>query len=237
MDHAYFLDFDGTLVEHDDRPSRVRVSEALRSVVDTLYQRTGRATAVISGRSLPEIDRIFHAPPRLPAAGQHGAERRTADGRLCSLDTAAAALDRVRPLLAAAVKANPRLTIEDKHQSLALHFRAAPALADTAQSLMKSMRDVAGDPYVLLSGKNVIELKPGGRDKGHAIQAFMQEPPFQGRRPIFLGVDVTDEVGFTVINRLDGLSIKVGAGQTSARYRLPNPSSVVEWLLSQDGLT
>ena len=232
--HAYFLDFDGTLVDFEDSPTATRVSTALRAVIDTLFHRSSGATAVISGRSLRDIDRIFHAPPQLPAAGQHGTERRTAEGLVSALEIPSAALARVRRLLSVAVESEPGLMLEDKGQSLALHYRRAPRLAALASTLMTRMQSVAGTRYVLQRGRYVIELKPGGRDKGHAILEFMQEQPFRGRVPVFVGDDVTDEDGFRVVNRLRGISIKVGAGITSADYHLSNPRAVVDWLLAQD---
>ena len=231
--HAYFLDFDGTLVDFDDSPAGTRVSTSLRAVIDTLFHRSNGATAVISGRSLRDIDRIFHAPPQLPAAGQHGTERRTSEGVVSATEIASAGLSRVRRRLAVAVETEPGLMLEDKGQSLALHYRRAPGLADVASRLMTKMQAVVGARYVLQRGKYVIELKPGGRDKGHAILEFMQEEPFRGRVPVFVGDDVTDEDGFRVVNRLRGISIKVGAGMTSADHHLSSPRAVVDWLLAQ----
>jgi trehalose 6-phosphate phosphatase len=231
--HAYFLDFDGTLVEFEESPAHTRVSKPLRLVIDTLFQRSNGATALISGRALAEIDRIFHAPPRLPAAGQHGMERRSASGVVHAVQIPSARLDQVRRLLSVALQTHPGAMLEDKDQSLALHFRGTPRLADTAWTLMSSMQKIAGPRYIVLRGKYVVELKPGGRDKGHAIVEFMQEEPFTGRVPVFVGDDETDEDGFKMVNRLRGISIKVGTGATSAAYGLPDPRSVIDWLSSQ----
>jgi len=79
-------------------------------------------------------------------------------------------------------------------------------------------------------GKMVFELKPAGCDKGKAIEEFMREEPFMGRTAVFLGDDVTDEYGFRVVNRLEGHSIKVGAGATDARWRLQDPAAAKAWL-------
>ena len=69
------------------------------------------------------------------------------------------------------------------------------------------MRAVAaaatGAEFALQSGKRVVELKPSGKDKGEAVREFMQEAPFRGRTPVFVGDDVTDEHGFVVVNALE----------------------------------
>ena len=85
---------------------------------------------------------------------------------------------------------------------------------------------------MLLAGKMVLELKPPGCDKGQAIAAFLGEAPFAGRRPVFAGDDVTDEAGFQVVNRLGGVSIRIGAdaAPTSAGHGLPDVAAMQGWL-------
>jgi trehalose 6-phosphate phosphatase len=139
-------------------------------------------------------------------------------------------LARARYRLADVVRRHPRLVLEDKGLSLALHYRRAPELAGFAHRVMSALRRALGPAYCLQRGKRVVELAPAGRDKGSAIAAFMQEAPFAGRWPIFIGDDVTDEFGFRTINRLSGFSIKVGRGPTAARWRLPNVGAVRSWL-------
>jgi len=77
-----------------------------------------------------------------------------------------------------------------------------------------------------------VELKPAGKDKGLAVLEFMREPPFAGRTPVFVGDDASDEFGFVAVNQLGGHSIKVGAGNTMARWRLENVEAVQHWLRS-----
>lgn len=225
---AYFFDIDGTLVDLAGSPSAVRVGAGLPPLIEALVRETGGAVALISGRSLADIDRLF--PGQLPAAGQHGVERRTATGVVHRHQLPTAPLNRVRRRLASFVAAHPPLLLEDKGESLALHYRGAPRLADAAHRVMRAMRATAGRQYVLQPGKRVIELKPAGRNKGAAIREFMREAPFLGRTPVFIGDDATDEAGFAVVNRLRGCAIKVGAGRTAARWRLPHTRAVASWL-------
>jgi len=76
----------------------------------------------------------------------------------------------------------------------------------------------------------VYEIKPKDVDKGRAMRAFLDEPPFVGRKPVFAGDDLTDEKGFAVVNERNGLSIKVGAGETIAQTRVESVSALLDWL-------
>ena len=228
---AYFLDIDGTIVAIADSPDDVRAGAQLLRVIRHLKLVTNGAVALISGRSLADIDRLF-PNSGLPAAGQHGEEWRNATGGTRRPRARSAPLDISRRALTASMTRHPRLRLEDKGQSLALHYRSAPQLAATAHRLMRDMLALAGRQYVLQRGKRVVELRLAGRDKGDAIAHFMQEPPFLGRTPVFLGDDITDETGFRVVNQLGGHTIKVGPGRTAANWRLADAQAVVAWLAS-----
>lgn len=226
---AYFLDIDGTLVDLADSPGAVKLAPTLPALVDALYESSGGAVALITGRSIADADRLF-APRRLAVAGQHGHERRCANGVIIQHRTSPRALDAARRTLGAIVARHPELLFEDKGLTLALHYRCGPHLAGLAHREMHAVQRTLGDKYCVHRGKCVVELAPAGRDKGLAIRAFMREAPFRGRAPVFIGDDVTDEHGFAMINRLGGESIKVGAGPTAARWRLPSVAAVLAWL-------
>jgi trehalose 6-phosphate phosphatase len=138
----------------------------------------------------------------------------------------------VRDRLAAAVDRKPGLLLEDKGLSLALHYRRASRLGAYAHQLARSALPDLGTEFRLQRGKYVIELRPGGKDKGVGVLEFMTEEPFRGRTPVFVGDDVTDEYGFATVNTLGGHSVKVGPGRTSARWRLRNVQAVEQWLRS-----
>lgn len=229
LDWAYFLDVDGTLIDLAATPDAVNVDRGLLALLIRLYRACGGALALVSGRSLADLDRRL-AGLDLPMAGQHGFERRDAAGVLHLSELAPPPRAAVDAVLGPELARHPALLLEDKGHSLALHFRRAPALGKRAMRIMSRLAAELGDGYALRPGKCVVEMKPAGAEKGDAIAAYLAEPPFAGRRPVFIGDDVTDEHGFAAINRLGGLSIKVGPGPTHARHRLPRVAAVHAWL-------
>ncbi len=228
-DWAYFVDIDGTLLDLADSPGGVRFDRELRDLIEALHRAAGGAVALISGRSIADIDALFDGL-HLPAAGQHGTERRDTAGRITHHARPAPQLDWVHQRLAEAAAARPGLLLEHKGLSLALHYRRAPRLAGYAHRLVRSLAPRLGAQYSILKGKRIVELKPAGKDKGAAVLEFMEEEPFRGRTAVFIGDDVTDEYGFTAVNRLGGHSIKVGPGRTAARFRLRDVVAVRVWL-------
>lgn len=224
---AFFLDVDGTLLDIVQHPDDVCCAPGL---IDTLtaLQRIA-PVALISGRPIAVLDRLF-APLRLPAAGQHGAEARLADGQIKRQDAHIQALHSIRPELEQFAHQHAGILLEDKGLTLSLHYRMAPALQQTAEILMSRMQQRLGDGFVLMAGNKVFEIRPRGWDKGQAITAFMQTAAFSGHTPVFVGDDVTDEDGFVVVNQMHGHSIKVGAGITVAQWRLADASEVLDWL-------
>ncbi|HWQ38256.1 MAG TPA: trehalose-phosphatase [Burkholderiales bacterium] len=226
---ALFLDIDGTLVDFEDRPDAVRVDAGLKELLGELSRATDGAVALISGRPVREIDRLF-APLHLPAAGQHGAERRSAGG---TLHLHAPVLDRMQEAADRLTRFAARhrgLIVEAKGVTLALHYRLAPRLRKAAEQKMRELAADLGADYSLQQGKQVLELRPCGHDKGTAVEAFLREPPFAGRVPVFVGDDLTDEFGFASVNRAGGHSVKVGPGASVAAWRLPDARAVRRWL-------
>jgi len=230
---AYFFDIDGTLSELAPTPALARLAPALRLRLGALRALCGGAVALVSGRALGDIDAIFEGL-RLPAAGQHGAERRDAAGRVVHLKVERAPIDAAHAALARLAARHRGLLLEDKGHSLALHYRAAPRLAGFAHRAMRAQQRLLGDGFVVQGGKRLVELVPSGTDKGRAILAFLAEPPFAGRLPVFLGDDVSDEPAFATVEARGGISVKVGPGPTSARWRLSGVEAVRQWLPAPD---
>ena len=228
-DWAFFLDFAGTLIDIAVTPESVAATPAEIGLLGALHRATGGALALISGRSIARMDELF-SPLVLPAAGQHGAERRDAQGRRHRYRFPAQALRPVAGGIRNFAARHRGLVFEDKGASVALHYRLAPELASAAFEAVREAAEPLGDAVEVQGGKMVVELKPAGCDKGRAIESFMQEPPFAGRVPVFIGDDLTDEYGFRVVNRLGGHSVKVGEGESAARYCLENPAATRAWL-------
>ena len=226
---AFFLDVDGTLLEIADTPSAVRVDMELLELIEKLSRISGGALALVSGRSISDLEELLGAR-RMPLAGQHGLERRDAAGRLWIHAAPPGAKCAIKEALAPVLARHPGLLLEDKGLTLALHYRQAPHLAAYAQRLMAKLMQEAGDGLELQKGKRVMEIKPAGIDKGTAVAEYLAESPFRGRHPVFIGDDLNDEHGFAEVNRMGGISIKVGRGASCARYRLPSVAAVRHWL-------
>lgn len=220
-----FLDVDGTLLEIAPTPDAVVVDEPLKQLLLHTRDALQGAMALVSGRSITTLDELF-APLRLAAAGLHGLERRDATGSMhvAHLDVDPA-FEAARDALLGIVEAMPGVLLEDKRVALAVHFRAVPQHEATLRRLVGSIAEGLGPRYQMLEGKRVLELKPVAATKADAIRAFLAEAPFAGRRPVFVGDDITDLDGFGVVESLGGLSVAVG-DRVDAQLRVASPRDV-----------
>ncbi len=226
---ALFLDMDGVLAPLAETPDAVVPDSRRTAVLRGLVERLQGRVAIISGRTIAEIDRIAEGAAA-SASGVHGLERRRADG---SLDRAAAD-PAVRDAVAAFdrfARTRPGVIVEDKAVSAGLHYRQARHEAGAAEILAEQMATETG--LTLQSGNLVVELKTPGTDKGTALAAFMTEAPFRDSVPVMLGDDLTDEDGFRAASALGGFGVLVGPPRnTAARYGLGDVDAVLSWLAS-----
>jgi trehalose 6-phosphate phosphatase len=228
LDFCLFLDVDGTLVDIADTPGDAAVDEELKSLLVMLSRRLDGAVALVSGRTIAAVDDLFD-PLVLPAAGLHGLERRTASGQLHDAPADTQALRAARSSLARFVETHPNTLLEDKGSALALHFRLAPQVETAARQAVQAALRELGHDYHVQEGKMVLEIKPSSATKATAVEAFLREPPFIGRTPVFIGDDLTDAAGFRVVEAAGGVSIGVGY-RIQGQWRLENPAAVRRWL-------
>jgi trehalose 6-phosphate phosphatase len=226
---AVLLDIDGTLLDLMPTPREVWVPPGLAKTLRRLHQRTGGALAMVSGRSLNDIDLIF-APDQFPAVGGHGAEM-----RIRGTDeavSAAPAMDKELKLrLAAIARLSPGILLEDKGYSLALHYRLAPHAEKAIYEAVSLIRaDLPNAPIEVLPGKCVCEIKHAGSNKASGVRELMKHEPFRGRRPFFIGDDVTDETVFAIMPDMDGLAFSVGRRAKGVAGHFDAPSDVREFL-------
>lgn len=221
------MDCDGTLADLAETPEQARVEPEIREIVGSLYDLSGGALAVISGRPIVQLDRML-APLTLPVAGVHGAERRDAAGIVHRAEIAAAiepAIERAREF----VDRHPGTLCETKPGSVALHYRQrpdlAPVVAEFAAGLVRRHPELR-----TVLGKMVVEFLASGRTKGDALCDFMREAPFAGRTPFFIGDDFTDETGFAVVEERGGTALKIGPGETAASARFGDITAFHRWL-------
>ncbi|MGM0561842.1 MAG: trehalose-phosphatase [Pseudomonadota bacterium] len=234
-DWALFLDVDGSLLDIADHPEAVSADRQLVESLGKLRSRLCGALALISGRPLKELDCLF-APLHLPAAGQHGLERRMANGRLLPGLELPQGFAEVEARLALFVDRHAELFLERKSHGLAVHYRKAPELEQEVLALAEALAQTSRPPLHLLRGKMVAELRVPGHDKGTAIADFMKERPFAGRCPVFVGDDVTDEDGFETVNALGGHAILVGDRPSAARWSVGSAAGLRTWLAELPGL-
>jgi trehalose 6-phosphate phosphatase len=229
---ALLLDVDGTILDTASTPGSVIVPGALVSSLEELHAKSGGALALVSGRLIRNLDGLF-APLRLPAIGGHGAEMRlSAD--LATQARHANAIDvEIRNLVAAVIAADPRVTLEDKGSSLAVHYRSAPQMEQGLKAEIAAIiARVAADDLEVMHGKAVIEIKSTHFNKGAAVSDMMESPPFLHRKPVFIGDDTTDESVFRLLPTLGGLGYSVERFMTGANGTFASPHEVRGWLAS-----
>jgi trehalose 6-phosphate phosphatase len=229
-EYAILLDIDGTLLDLAPTPREVWVPPGLAETLGRLYDRTSGALALVSGRSLNDIDLIF-APEQFPAVGGHGAEMRISADRE-AVATHAPPMDKeLKRRLAAIARLSPGILLEDKGYSLALHYRLAPHAEKAIYAAVSLIRaDLPNAPIEVLPGKCVCEIKQSGFDKATGVRELMTHEPFRGRRPIFIGDDVTDESVFAIMPDLGGLAFSVGRRAQGVTDHFDEPRDVRAWL-------
>jgi trehalose 6-phosphate phosphatase len=234
---ALFLDVDGTLVEFADRPDAVFAPASLVETLARVEARLGGALALVSGRRIEELDRLFQ-PLRLRASGVHGIEFRLEPGEAPQLWSQPPDLPpRLVAEIAELTNGFSGVLIEHKGYSLAVHFRRSPALGATLRDALRVLMERDESRGVeLLDAHLAFEIKPKGFDKGGAIRRFLDYETFRGRRPVFIGDDLTDEAGFAVARACGGRAYSVAGPRAGALCAFAGPAEVRAWLSEFAGL-
>jgi trehalose 6-phosphate phosphatase len=228
-DWAVFLDIDGTLLDYAPTPDSVRVPPLLRETLAALGDELGGALALVTGRRIADVDRIF-APLHLPVAGQHGAEARRGKSQCVFAPVSTALEALLAPVYVFAAK-HPAIHIEDKGLSAAVHYRGAEVERDALARLLEEAMASSGADFKLLPGHLVFDVIQRSVNKGSALNWFMTEPPFISRVPLFAGDERTDEDGFAAALARGGYAVRVGPpGDSIASWNLRAPQDLREWL-------
>jgi len=225
---SLFLDFDGTLVDLADRPDTVEVDTGLTALLADLADRLGGRVAIVSGRSIDQLDALLGPVARtLALSGSHGCEHRWHG--VTEQPERPDSLTQVAEAMHAAAASCDGVIVEEKSFGVALHYRLAPGFAAEALALAEQLAPLYG--LAIQHGKMMVELRLPGSDKGMAVARLMQRPDMAGTTPIFIGDDLTDEPAFVAARDAGGHAILVGdARATAADYGLPDPAAVRAWL-------
>lgn len=227
---ALFLDIDGTLLDIAPSPDDVQVPPDLEQTLKKLSQRMSSAMALLTGRQIDFVDRLF-PDQQFAVAGLHGAERRDHSGLIERIEPDANFI-KAKAYLRAISKKLPGVVFEDKHAAAALHFRNSPAMQSNVEHSVALAAEIAGTGWAVQRGKMVVELRPVGNDKGAALIRFMTEPIFSGRTPLVFGDDLTDEAMFRAAIEMGGYAVRIGDNlkHSCATALLPTPSDLRNWL-------
>jgi len=232
---AILLDIDGTLLDFAPTPREVWVPPDLLQALNLLREKTSGALALVSGRSLNDIDLIF-APEEFSAVGGHGAEMRLVTGGDAAAMLAPLLDSELKRRLAAIARLSPGILLEDKGYSLALHYRLAPHAEPAIREAIALIQlDLPDAPIEVLPGKCVFEVKHSAVSKASGVRELMTRAPFRGRRPLFIGDDVTDETVFAIMPEFDGTAFSVGKRVRSVAGHFDAPSDVRAFLARLTG--
>lgn len=234
-----FLDYDGTLTPIVESPGRAALSEEARGLLDELSKSPKLKLAIVSGRSLKELQKIVHLNDII-YVGNHGFEIKGPKFRFEGPISTGfkAALKKIKEDLDRRLSAVKGVFIEDKGLTLSVHYR----LVNTKDELLvKNIFYESIQPYLiskkarLTYGKKVFEVRPVAKwDKGKAVIWLLARERFRLKGnlalPVYIGDDLTDESAFNALKK-KGLTISVGKAMLlTATYYLNNTSEVIRFL-------
>ena len=220
---AWLLDVDGTLIDIGPSPFEVDVPDTLKDTLVRLCELSGGALALVSGRPIRDLDKLF-APLKLPSVGGHGAELRLSEAATARVDDLPGEMR--RHLIGAATPGSG-VEYEDKGYSVALHYRKAPQHEERLRAHVAASRAAFPDVDTeVLPGKAMFEVKRPGINKGDGVRNVMAQAPFAGRMPVFIGDDVTDQAAFSAMPEFGGKAFAVGFSFDGASGVFSSPDQV-----------
>jgi trehalose 6-phosphate phosphatase len=220
---ALFLDLDGTLLDIAAAPDRVVVPPELIHDLRAAAAALGGALAIVSGRMLSEVDALLN-PLRFPGGGEHGAVIRLPNGQRDEVDAKVPAEWSDTLVEAASRKAG--ILVERKTHSVVLHYRRAAHHEDFCKQICFELISGRQVDFEVLQGRMAVEVRPRTVTKARPVHRLMMLAPFAGRRPLFVGDDVTDRDGFRAAEVFGGEGIDV-----FQRFA-GRPREVRQWLKS-----
>ena len=225
-----FLDVDGTLIDIAPNPGAVVVPRTLIRDLETAEHRFEGALALVSGRTIEDLDHLF-SPLRLKASGVHGAEFRFDSHQGEYVTTSSVLPSEAWADLLEKLERFPGTLAENKAFSFAVHYRSNPAIRPQLERALKLFVDAHRDLSLqILPGHFVFDLKRPHFNKGVAIERFLEKGVFKGRRPIFIGDDVTDQPGFDAVMARNGLAYSVSFHASGVTGTFRDPAAVRNWL-------
>lgn len=229
--YSLFLDIDGTLADFTSDPSQTTLNQRNFNIIQKLVNNS-IIISIVTGRPIDQA-KTFFPNLALNIAGTHGLEM-----QLKNIDTHISMphthynpedLIQIKHEINQLCLSQPHIRIEHKPYSIVLHYREHPQYKNQALHFLEQVQ-AKNLNFKIIQGKYVFELIPTQANKGNAIHRIIQQCKLENSIALFIGDDFTDEAGFEVINQVGGISIKVGAGDTQARFRLENTMAVTDFL-------
>lgn len=225
------LDYDGTLKSFVSSPRALMAQPSLklRRMLKRLAENEKNHLAIVSGRPKKALERWFRGID-ITLIAEHGAWSRY-DGKWTNADAEFKQIKKqLKPILEKYVSRTAGAEIEEKDYSLVWHYRnVAPELAYVrANEMKRELTDLLDtDEIGVYGGDKVIEIKPIDINKGYAASEL--EAVYQSDFVLAAGDDYTDEDMFRELPS-DSYTIKIGAGETKARYQLSSVAEITELL-------
>lgn len=219
---ALLLDLDGTLLDIAPAPDLVVVEAGLTELLRQLRNRLGNALAIVSGRRIEQVEALMPGVA-YAIAGEHGGAIRHRPGgevyRPPVPELPQAWIEDAERFAAM----HPGVLVEPKRHGFTVHFRAAPEHGEAMWKELHRLVGAAAERFEVMPARKAWEVRPRGIDKGTAVAELMCHPPFDGRRPVFIGDDVTDEDGIRAARARGGIGLRVAES-------FGEPAAVRAWL-------